>query len=776
MSPSRRLLPLVLLTVLTPLLSAQDPPFRTSLRDSVNVGTSVADVWGDGTLAFVSHIGQNQVNILDVSDPDNASIITTWSVPAPNASASAQDVKGEGGLMFVGLDGGGHPDFAQIVDVRVPATPVLLTNITAPGYTRAHNIFYDAGWLFAARGSGDGVAVIDLTSYDPDNPPAQISSFAYEITGIGSVHDMTAENGRLYVSDISGSQKVYDISDLGNSAPVFLKGIKGGAVHSSWPTADGAFVVTAAESFGGPLRLVEVSDTEATDLILRDSWVNTLSGIGASGNPHNPLVSGNRIYIANNSGGMQVLQIDPLSKTMELVASYDTSTVVPTSASGQGCWGVYPYLGDDRILASDRQTGFYVIDASGLEIGFTGPRSLTQATGAPVPLTVTIDELGGATLDAATVTLHTSIDGASFQTAVMTNAGGNTYQADLPSLKCAQKLEYYVTADDTGGETYSRPGEAPGRVYTTYGVSGTPTTIFSDDFEVDQGWVTSFQGDTSSGFWERGVPVSNGFQPHVDDPDTPGTQCYVTQIGTGGSDDVDGGQVTLESPVMDFSGTDGLISYLRWYYNNDADGSQGEPFLVDLSNDGGSSWTQVDSVTLDGGGWRRHGFRISDFLPPTAQMKVRFRASDVPDNSIVEAGVDTFLAQDFGCPHPATATARNGTGLNVTCFTNQTLPVLGTSWDTTVSHGHHPGATATIIYFYAQPSTGPVVSFGELLVKLSSPRFGKDTVVSSGTSDLHQVPIPFLPRFAGIKVYTQALILGGAGLELCNAIDLEVGY
>ena len=31
-----------------------------------------------------------------------------------------------------------------------------------------------------------------------------------------------------------------------------------------------------------------------------------------------------------------------------------------------GDWGVYPYLGQDRVLLSDRNTGLYVVDATGV--------------------------------------------------------------------------------------------------------------------------------------------------------------------------------------------------------------------------------------------------------------------------------------------------------------------------------------------------------------------------------------------------------------------------
>ena len=232
----------------------------------------------------------------------------------------------------------------------------------------------------------------------------------------------------------------------------------------------------------------------------------------------------------------------------------------------------------------------------------------------------------------------------------------------------------------------------------------------------------------------------------------------------------------LTSPVMDFSGFDGVISYLRWYYNNDADGPQGEPFLVQVSNDGGGSWSEVESFPRSAGGWLENSFRISDILPPTSQMVVRFAAVDSPDNSFVEAGVDNFKAERFECAAPiASATFRNGTGVNRACYANLTLPTLGTSWDVTVDPTGHPGAVITEVYLYALGQTGPVINAGEVLVNLGSPRFFRSSRAITATPNLHQNFIPYDVSFAGAQTATQALILGG-GVELCNAYDLVVGF
>ena len=49
-------------------------------------------------------------------------------------------------------------------------------------------------------------------------------------------------------------------------------------------------------------------------------------------------------------------------------------------------------------------------------------------------------------------------------------------------------------------------------------------------------------------------------------------------------------------------------------------------------------------------------------------------------------------------------------------------------------------------------------------------------VITAGSTDLHSLTVPADPALAGFTAATQALILGGAGPELCNAVDLVLGF
>ena len=60
----------------------------------------------------------------------------------------------------------------------------------------------------------------------------------------------------------------------------------------------------------------------------------------------------------------------------------------------------------------------------------------------------------------------------------------------------------------------------------------------------------------------------------------------------------------------------------------------------------------MELVTENANAWVSKSFRISNFLTPTATMKVRFVASDLATGSIVEAGVDDFQVNALSCTPP----------------------------------------------------------------------------------------------------------------------------
>ncbi len=125
------------------------------------------------------------------------------------------------------------------------------------------------------------------------------------------------------------------------------------------------------------------------------------------------------------------------------------------------------------------------------------------------------------------------------------------------------------------------------------------------------------------------------------------------------------------------------------------------------------------------------------------------------------------------CPG-ASASARNGSGLNDPCFASAP-PRLGATWTAVVDLRSHPHAFVSAVFGHARPLSGRPLGASELLVDTLSPRFFASLVPASGAAGVHAHAIPNLTALAGVRAYFQAAILGG-GSELCNAVDVVLGF
>jgi len=192
------------------------------------------------------------------------------------------------------------------------------------------------------------------------------------------------------------------------------------------------------------------------------------------------------------------------------------------------------------------------------------------------------------------------------------------------------------------------------------------TEVFMDDFEADRGWtIGAPDDDATDGIWERVATIEKlwsqytgeTIQPGRDTTPYPGTMCLVTTNSPLGSrqklGDVDGGKTTVISPILDLSSCQtALLKYDRFYTNNSIPTqADDDPFEIDVSNDGGSNWTNLETVTETPADREYHRVvvSISDAVALTDQMQIRFVAMDVGAfNSVVEALVDDVEIRGFG--------------------------------------------------------------------------------------------------------------------------------
>ncbi len=309
---------------------------------------------------------------------------------------------------------------------------------------------------------------------------------------------------------------------------------------------------------------------------------------------------------------------------------------------------------------------YAAIAAAFTKHGVTVPKpTLTASFVGGVPTTLTPNVAKVVTVNSPTssgqaLALVYRVNGGSFNTVPMTEGPSGTFAGTLPATACPGKVDYYIQR--TGGASCIAllPATAPTSFYTATAASGTATP-FSDNFQTNKGWTVSNTAGLTAGAWQRGVPANGGRGDPVADFDGSG-QCYLTQ-NVAGDSDVDGGGTYLISPTFDATGADAYISYARWYSNNFGGAPETDTFVVEISGNNGSTWTNLETVGPSGvevrGGWFYKTFRIADKIAPTSTMKVRFLAQDLGTGSVVEAAVDAVSIDVLSCAAPCAADFNN---------------------------------------------------------------------------------------------------------------------
>ncbi|GIK18610.1 MAG: hypothetical protein DYG93_06410 [Leptolyngbya sp. PLA2] len=278
----------------------------------------------------------------------------------------------------------------------------------------------------------------------------------------------------------------------------------------------------------------------------------------------------------------------------------------------------------------------------------------------------------------STARIYYSVDGGSYQSSLLTHLGGDSYTATIPGVDCDSLVNYFLQVQGTDSGFYTHPSDAPGTTHFTGAL------LFADTMDTNRGWLVGApDDDATTGIWNRMKPQQTSSGGNIAQPGAAffGENCYVTDGRAGssiGEFDVDNGKTTLLTPVLDLtSGEDPSISYWRWYSNHAGASPYADIFVVDISNDGGVSWSNVEVVGPTGtqveGGWYFKQFRVADYVSPTAAVRLRFVASDYGSGSIVEACVDDFRVAFGGCASDCYADCNGDTvvnSLDVICFLN----------------------------------------------------------------------------------------------------------
>jgi choice-of-anchor B domain-containing protein len=326
-----------------------------------------ADVWGEGHYAYLATYNTpapdtnrgSGVLIIDIANPDDPQVVGQY---LPASGARFQDVVVINGIGYFSSENAGG---VHIVDVRNPASPQLLSQITTAqsGFSFVHEIAVADGILYEADSRGTIVKAFDVR-----NPSAPAFIRNIQTTDTYFIHAITALNGRLYTSGWNGNTDIFDVRNILTAAPSLLGTVvSGDRSHSSWVGSDGRLLVSARETINGDVRVFDISDPAHP--VLRSTITAQSLGISAF-SPHNPYLVGHLLFVSWYQAGLQVIDLsDPAAPVR--VGEFDTYAD-PTVTGFRGNWGVYPFLGLDRVLLSDMDGGLYIVDATDLPVGLEG--------------------------------------------------------------------------------------------------------------------------------------------------------------------------------------------------------------------------------------------------------------------------------------------------------------------------------------------------------------------------------------------------------------------
>jgi len=279
------------------------------------------------------------------------------------------------------------------------------------------------------------------------------------------------------------------------------------------------------------------------------------------------------------------------------------------------------------------------------------PLNDTMSLG-PYTVTATITAFGPHPLDTGSARIWYSTNGGAFNSLVMSNTGGSTFEGQIPVQAAGTAVAYYILAETTVGVPGTAPPGAPDDAFL-FGVGSFIVTM-DDNIETDLGWSVSEPG--TDGTWERADPNGTFFgsvpvNPEDDHTPAPGVTCWVTGNPAPGSSfftrEVDG-RTSVVSPLIDLTGVTMARGSL-WLWAYFTTGNIDDRLELSASSDGGTTWTRLRRLTSPGlNAWNEYDFTLSplDFAF-TAQMRFKVTAEDIPPDTVLDCGMDDFFLRSL---------------------------------------------------------------------------------------------------------------------------------
>ena len=311
---------------------------------------------------------RNGTAFVDVSDPNDA--IYIGRLPSETVSSPWRDIKVYENYAYIVADRAGAHGM-QVFDLtrlRDQSSPQVFSADTVYGNIEAsHNLAVneDTGFMYALLSDtcGAGLHMIDLEI--PNNP--QFAGCHMTVRTHDSQCVVYAGSDSDYANQeicFSANEDHFEIVDVSDkSSPVTISSLtydQLAYVHQGWLTEDHRFFFLGDELDETTFmqqtttHVLDVSDLDAPEYLYAYEHDTQASD-------HNLYVLGNRVFEANYSVGLRVLEFDDLAaQEISEIAFFDTF-MEHDDAPLVGAWSVYPFLPSGTIIVSDIQNGLFVL-------------------------------------------------------------------------------------------------------------------------------------------------------------------------------------------------------------------------------------------------------------------------------------------------------------------------------------------------------------------------------------------------------------------------------
>ncbi len=335
-------------------------------------GTSGTDAWGWADAQTGNEYAlmgmTNGTAFVDVTDAENP--VYLGILPTATVAAPSRDIKVYRDHAYIVADGAGAHGM-QVFDLTrlrgVTAAQTFTEDVLYTDFQNTHNLAIneDTGFGYAVGTDtcNEGLHMVDITT--PNNPMFAGCHDVFEVHDTQCVSyvgpDADYANAEICANSAADRVELVDVTNKSSTVSIAnFTYPQLGFVHQGWLTEDHRFLLTGDEfdesNFAVPTRthIFDVSDLNAP------TYISAYEGPTTSID-HNLYVLGNRVFEANYTSGLRVLEFGNLANgKLTEIAHFDT---FPDSDAidFDGAWSVYPYLPSGNILVSDVSNGLFVL-------------------------------------------------------------------------------------------------------------------------------------------------------------------------------------------------------------------------------------------------------------------------------------------------------------------------------------------------------------------------------------------------------------------------------